>query len=158
MNTTRESTTTSLGLLRYASEYFEAFIDLLGSNKHEWPSDVLAYLFCHAVELTLKAYLRNNGISVKDLCNKKLFGHDLDKIIIACQKKGINRYNVFSVFDWEVLFLLNQQYKKKEFEYSVIRIVFFPKNITEVFHHFTSFIGIITPDCVKSNKIERCNL
>jgi hypothetical protein len=82
---TDEERTTAIGLARYAYEYIEAAI--LVEHNDPTPthiSPIPAYfLAMHGIELTLKAYLRHNGIALKDLRGKK-YGHDLH----ACHKKA----------------------------------------------------------------------
>jgi hypothetical protein len=73
--------TTATGLARYAYEYIDA-ARLVDSNHGKSPefelvSPVPAYfLASHGIELTLKAYLRHNDISVRELSSKR-YGHDL---------------------------------------------------------------------------------
>lgn len=79
--------TTAMGLARYAFEYIEAALvvdDRMGQRKE---FQVIApipalYLAGHGIELSLKAYLRHHGVSVRKL--QKL-GHDLDR----CYRRAI---------------------------------------------------------------------
>lgn len=82
-----EERTTAIGLARYAFEYIDAA--LLVDEHHgatpgfEFVSPVPAYfLVAHGIELTLKSYLRHQGISVRDLIHR--YGHDLHK----CYRKA----------------------------------------------------------------------
>ncbi|CAJ0695026.1 hypothetical protein LMG18102_02050 [Ralstonia mannitolilytica] len=82
-----EERTTATGLARYAYEYIDAA--LLVDEHHgarpgfEFASPVPAYfLAAHGIELTLKAYLRHQSISVRDLMHR--YGHDLHK----CYRKA----------------------------------------------------------------------
>ncbi|WP_233890104.1 hypothetical protein [Paraburkholderia flagellata] len=80
--------TTSIGLARYAHEYIEAasVVDQDHAGKHPGSqiSPIPAYFFVHhGVELTLKAYLRHSGVTVRELGSKK-YGHDLH----ACYRKA----------------------------------------------------------------------
>ena len=78
----------SIGLARYAYEYIEA-AELVDSHEaDEHPSRMISpipayFLAVHGIELTLKAYLRYYGVTVRDLSSKK-FGHDLH----ACYRKA----------------------------------------------------------------------
>lgn len=79
--------TTPTGLARYAYEYIDAarLVDMHHGKKpgFEFVSPVPAYfLATHGIELTLKAYLRHEGISVRDLSRR--YGHDLH----ACYRKA----------------------------------------------------------------------
>jgi hypothetical protein len=80
--------TTSIGLARYAYEYIEAasVVDRDHAGKHPGSqiSPIPAYFLAHhGIELTLKAYLRHMGVTVRELGSKK-YGHDLH----ACYRKA----------------------------------------------------------------------
>lgn len=79
-----EDRTTAIGLARYAYDYLHAAMVVEANDStpsHIYP--VPAYfLALHGIELTLKAYLRHKGVSVRDL--QKKFGHDLH----ACHRKA----------------------------------------------------------------------
>ncbi len=81
---TYEDRTTAIGLARYAYDYLHAAIVVEANDptpRHISP--VPAYfLALHGIELTLKAFLRHKGTSVKDL--QKKFGHDVH----ACHRKA----------------------------------------------------------------------
>jgi hypothetical protein len=81
---TDEDRTTAIGLARYAYDYLHAAIVVETNDptpRHISP--VPAYfLALHGIELTLKAFLRHKGVSVKDLHKK--FGHDVH----ACYRKA----------------------------------------------------------------------
>lgn len=86
-----EQRTTAIGLARYAYEYIEAarLVDqhAADANPGSQISPVPAYfLAVHGIELTLKAYLRSKGLSVKEL-SSKTYGHDLH----ACYRKAKER-------------------------------------------------------------------
>lgn len=148
-----ENRTTSFGLLIYADEYFHAYHTLVMSKEHRWPKQVLAFLFCHGVELSLKSFLRNKGVSVNNLIGK--YGHDLNKLVDECKHQGIDDYHIFTDEDWAKISALNQLYKNKEFEYIVSGIKPFPASIDETFTHFTKFVHDITQMCQQTNRKER---
>ena len=81
---TDEGRTTAIGLARYAYDYLHAAMVVERSDPTpSHISPVSAYfLALHGIELTLKAFLRHKGVSVKDL--QKKFGHDLH----ACHRKA----------------------------------------------------------------------
>ena len=81
---TDEDRTTAIGLARYAYDYLHAAMVVETSDPTpSHISPVPAYfLALHGIELTLKAFLRHKGVSVKDL--QKKFGHDLH----ACHRKA----------------------------------------------------------------------
>lgn len=47
------------------------------------------YLYSHTIELTLKAFLRAKGLTVKELANPKCWGHDLLKLWEGCLERGL---------------------------------------------------------------------
>lgn len=81
---TDEDRTTAIGLARYAYDYLHAAIVVeTNDSTPRHISPVPAYfLALHGLELTLKAFLRHKGVSVKDL--QKKFGHDVH----ACHRKA----------------------------------------------------------------------
>lgn len=91
---TDEERTTAIGLARYAYEYIEAA--MLVERNDPTPthiSPIPAYfLALHGIELTLKAYLRHKGLTVKELRDQK-YRHDLH----ACHRKA-KELGLLSVF------------------------------------------------------------
>jgi hypothetical protein len=83
-----EQRTTALGLLRYGFDYIDA-ARIVDNSKQDHPafaivSPIPAYfLALHGVELTLKAFLRQRGVSARDL-RSKTYGHD----VLACLRKA----------------------------------------------------------------------
>lgn len=79
-----EDRTTAVGLARYAYDFLHAaMIVETNDPKPSNISPVPAYfLALHGIELTLKAFLRHKGVSVRDLQRK--FDHDLN----ACHQKA----------------------------------------------------------------------
>jgi hypothetical protein len=47
------------------------------------------YLYSHAIELTLKAFLRAKGLTAKELANSQRWGHDLLKLWDGCFEHGL---------------------------------------------------------------------
>jgi hypothetical protein len=47
------------------------------------------YLYSHGIELTMKAFLRARGVSVKELSNPRRFGHSLQKLWDECLARDI---------------------------------------------------------------------
>lgn len=77
--------TTAMGLGRFAFEYIDAAMVVERNDQtptHISPTPAY-FLAMHGIELTLKAFLRHNGVSVRELRDKKL-GHDLH----ACHRKA----------------------------------------------------------------------
>jgi hypothetical protein len=80
--------TTAAGLTRYAYEYIAAARIVDSQHREdrvfEFVSPVPVYFLAyHGIELTLKAYLRYRGVSIRDLSGKR-YGHDLK----ACYRKA----------------------------------------------------------------------
>lgn len=69
------SRTTALGLFNVADSYWRAARYLLaGKLKTTHPISPVSFLFYHAIELYLKAFLRHHGCKPEELRSKK-FGH-----------------------------------------------------------------------------------
>lgn len=85
---TEDDRTTATGLARYAYQYLDAAMlvdEHHGARAgHEFVSPIPAYyLALHSIELTLKAFLRHKGLTVRELRSRK-YGHDLR----ACYRKA----------------------------------------------------------------------
>lgn len=86
--------TTAIGLARYAYEYIEAALVVDNDHAEKHPgsqiSPVPAYFLAHhGIELTLKAYLRHTGMTVRELRSRK-YGHDLLACYQKAQKLGLH--------------------------------------------------------------------
>ncbi|MAZ86053.1 MAG: hypothetical protein CL693_00195 [Cellvibrionaceae bacterium] len=111
-----DSRTTAIGLARYAADFLEASLaadDVMGKDPLVAPVPVL-YLMGHALELYLKAYLRHNGRSMRNLKN---LGHNLVKCHQRAQELGLDEVVAFSSDELEVLGVLNQLYHTKKLNY-----------------------------------------
>ncbi|SOE97614.1 hypothetical protein SAMN05414139_10759 [Burkholderia sp. D7] len=89
--------TTATGLARYAYEYIEAALVVENDHAEKHPGGQISptpayFLAHHGIELTLKAYLRHVGVTVRELGSKK-YGHDLH----ACYRKAkeLGLLNIF---------------------------------------------------------------
>jgi hypothetical protein len=85
---TEDDRTTAIGLSRYAYEYIDAARTVGERHGMKLVAELLPtmpayFLAMHGIELTLKAYLRRNGISAHELRSKQ-YGHDLR----ACYRKA----------------------------------------------------------------------
>jgi hypothetical protein len=80
-------------------------------------SPVPYYLYCRALELSLKAYLLAKGLSKKEL-KKKSLGHNLERILNRAEYYGL--LSIVQVMDEERQELLkaNNYYADKDFEYA----------------------------------------
>lgn len=74
--------------LERAEEFYEAFCQLppVGPRGESWPR---YFLFCHAIELALKAFLARFGVSPPKL-EKRPFGHDIDSLMTEALARGLN--------------------------------------------------------------------
>ena len=90
-NTDDDDRTSAVGLARYAREYYDAAIaadDVIGTRpgyKIHAPPPVM-FLVAHSIELVLKAYLRHQGVGLKELTN---LGHHLDQCWRAAIEHGV---------------------------------------------------------------------
>jgi hypothetical protein len=69
-----------------ANQFRRAYVKLpLDSEPPDWPKYVLFY---HAIELALKAYLIQCGVSVEELRDE--YRHDLKKLVNDAVKRGLS--------------------------------------------------------------------
>ncbi len=113
-----------IGLWRYAREFYRAAKKLTAEDGEN--IDIVAYyLYCHSIELILKAVLSFKGYKEENL---KKIGHDLKK----AWKKVVNlepsiRENLMNPEKIEeVIGMVNCYYKNKEFEYIKTGAKIFP--------------------------------
>jgi hypothetical protein len=103
-----------IGFWNYAREFYCA-----AQKLHQDDNDiniVVYYLYCHSIEVVLKAVLNFKGYSEKNL---KKIGHDLIKVWNKAKTSEPNLGDMVSDLEKleDVLKLLNPYYKGKEFEY-----------------------------------------
>ena len=119
-----ESTTTPIGLLRRAQEFFAAG-DVVLRATGDKVSIPAYFLFGHSIELSLKAFLLAKGVKIKVLKGRK-FGHDLSSLLGAAQERGLA--TVLRIKDREAgtIELLSYDYMAKRFEYHVTDTYYLP--------------------------------
>ena len=83
-----EQRTTAVGLARYAYEYIDAANVVDRKDGERRPEALISvtpayFLALHGIELTLKAFLRHQGVTARELRGKK-YGHDVH----ACRRKA----------------------------------------------------------------------
>ena len=106
--------TNARGMLRYANDYFKAYKILLEREPRFLTLyQVKFFLLCHSIELALKADLKRRGYTRKQLLD---LGHDLEKILKVLKEKHEVLLDVESL---RQIFLANELYKTKQFEYSL---------------------------------------
>ena len=103
------------GFHRYASEFAkyarEAHVEAKGKF-----SPIPYYLYCHSLELVLKAFLLAKGVAKADL-KKRSLGHDLSKILLKAKALGLEE-TVPLAAHWEPeIRKANAYYNDKGFEY-----------------------------------------
>ena len=103
MTDDREDRTTAVGLYHYGHSYHEAARALSQAKfRATHPDAPLTYLYFHAIELFLKAYLRANGHTVADL--ERRFGHNIERMRKRACELGFD----FQDEDLEVLSYMEQ--------------------------------------------------
>jgi hypothetical protein len=118
---TRPSNISSIGFHRYASEFAKYARDAHAAAAVGEFSPVPYYLYCHSLELVLKAFLLEKGVSIRDLPKRKKFGHDLSKILLKAKTLGLEQ-TVPLAAHWESeVQTANAYYNDKGFEYFDIR-------------------------------------
>lgn len=121
--------TTPIGVLRYASEYLEAALATeakMGSKaayEIVVPIPVL-FLIGQSIELSLKAFLLSEGVSLRKLRYK--YGHELHRALRKAKELGLSNFVEFSEEDLFVVELLNQLYSSKQLQYIVTGAKTFP--------------------------------
>ncbi|WP_250504282.1 hypothetical protein [Caballeronia sp. AZ7_KS35] len=84
----KDDRTTAIGLARFAFEYIDAAITVDKNEAEKSPNNAISptpayFLAYHGIELTLKAYLRHKGFTLRELRSGK-YGHDLH----ACYRQA----------------------------------------------------------------------
>ncbi|MBZ5589035.1 MAG: hypothetical protein LAO05_10780 [Acidobacteriia bacterium] len=110
---------TPLGFHHYSEQFLEAARTV---RKYPGFSPVRYYLYCHSIELVLKAYLLAKGVSVTDLRSKSL-GHNLEGVVSRANKAGLASVASVTADEWVALLRANAYYQKKGFEYFQIKQV-----------------------------------
>jgi len=72
-------------LLNLAKEYRQAYYDLRQVAPLSWPR---YFLFCHSIELVLKAYLAHHGLTEKQLRDQP-YRHDIKNLLDQAIKCGL---------------------------------------------------------------------
>ena len=121
--------TTSIGMARYATEFFEAALaadDKLG--KKEGYDDIapipVMFLVGQAVELALKAYLLKKGVTLRKL--RRRYGHELHRSLRKAKELGLADVVHLSSEEEGILGLLDAIYSTKELQYIVTGAEQFP--------------------------------
>ncbi len=107
-----EKRTSDRGFLIFAKEYYDAYEIIQNNNPATTKYfAVKYYLLCHALELVMKALLRNYGETYTQL---KAYRHDLAKL----EKAPYHKYQIAVDPTSSInIRLVNELYSNKEFEY-----------------------------------------
>lgn len=106
----------------------------------------LYYLYCHAIELILKAFLRAKGMSAQRLASRE-FGHNLIVLWNACAAEGVQSHPVADAFLEQVIELLDPFAQDFEFRYLKTGIKRLP-TLAEVQSAVVHLSGAVEPHCV----------
>ena len=74
------------------------------------------HLYCHALELTMKAFLRTKGYSEELLASRK-FGHKLQVLWDACVDEGLHSHQVTDAVIADIIEMLDPFAASLEFRY-----------------------------------------
>ncbi|MEN8264934.1 MAG: hypothetical protein ABFR82_15895 [Nitrospirota bacterium] len=100
------------GFFHYGKNFFDV---AKGFKQSSYYSPVPYFLYCHSIELILKAFLIGKGVSKKDL--KKLYGHDLEKILNTAKNLGLITFVKITPGQEKEISKANKYYASKGFEY-----------------------------------------
>lgn len=115
-----------MGLWTYSHSFFNAAQELVQSGNAAVLSPSY-YLIAHALELSLKAFLRGKGATLDDLKNYRKFGHDLNKCLAGAIKHGLEEFIQLTEEENASIELINDYYKEKELEYIKTGFKTYPK-------------------------------
>jgi len=104
-------------MFRYALEFFAAGLSVnddleVGEDYATAPAN---YLIGHSIELVLKAYLLQQGVSLEDV--RYRLAHSLTRCFKAAEERGIQQHFQLTTDDDELLHTLDALYSDKQFEY-----------------------------------------
>jgi HEPN domain-containing protein len=106
---------TPRGFLKHAQEFYSAAELVL--NDSQDISLPAYFLLGRSLELSLKAFLLDQGVSITELRSPKKFGHDLRALLREAFLKGIDRYIKLEPIEKGVIELLSYDYGQKRLEY-----------------------------------------
>ena len=140
--------TTPLGMIRYAHEFMEAALAVDGKMGSKPGFEIVApipalYLLGHSIELSLKAYLLSQGVTLRQVRN---LTHDLHACMRKAKELGLLRHAQFSSPEEGALEILNGLYSTKQLEYIVTGAKQFPLfGLVELFSArlFNAVAGIV---------------
>jgi hypothetical protein len=121
--------TTSIGMARYAIDFFEAALaadDKLGDKLgYEVIAPIpVMFLVGQAIELALKAFLLKKGVELRKLRHN--YGHDLHRSLRKAKELGLADVVALSAEEERVLAILDALYSTKQLQYIVTGAKTFP--------------------------------
>ena len=121
--------TTSIGMSRYAIEFFEAALaadEKLGKKEgYEIVAPIpVMFLVGQAIELALKAYLLAKGVELRKL--RKDYGHEIHRSLRKAKELGLANVVALSAEEEGVIELLDALYMTKQLQYIVTGAKTFP--------------------------------
>lgn len=140
--------TTPLGMIRYAHEFMEAALAVDEKMGNKPGFEIVApvpalYLLGHSIELSLKAYLLSQGVTLRQV---RSLNHDLHACMRKAKELGLLGHAKFSSPEEGALELLNGLYSTKQLEYIVTGAKQFPLfGLLELFSArlFNAVAGIV---------------
>ena len=118
-----DNRTTGMGLWTDANEMLQAAKHLITVKRFEL-SQPLHFLLGHALELAFKSYLCAKGASQKSL---RAIGHDLVVAKELAVTAGIEELTLLDEQEHLAISMINEYYRRKEFEYRVTGVKIYPE-------------------------------
>lgn len=123
------SRTTPRGLARYAADFMEAALATDAKMGSRSGFEIVApipvmFLTGQAIELILKAFLLQKGLSLRQLRHD--YGHDLKRALRKAKELGLSSIVDISEEEQSVLELLDTLYSSKQLQYIVTGAKTFP--------------------------------
>ena len=117
------------GMARYAKEFREAADAADKVLGHKPGFEIMApipvlYLIGHSMELSLKAYLLHQGVTLNEL--RKTYGHNLRKCMKKSKELGILSILKIDEHEESAFAVLDELYSTKQLEYIVTGAKTFP--------------------------------
>lgn len=117
-----------MGMIRYAHEFMEAALAVDNQIGRKADFAIVApipalYLIGHSIELTLKAFLLQKGVTLKKL---RSLGHDLHASLRKAKELELLKIVQFTDQEQGALEILNALYSTKQLEYVVTGAKQFP--------------------------------
>jgi hypothetical protein len=103
------------------------------------------YLYCHAIELILKAYLRSKGVSSSRLRSRE-FGHQLKALWNACLANELNVAKIKYTFIEQIIELLDPFAIDFEFRYVSVGFKTLPV-LDAVEDAVQDLLAVVRPKC-----------